>query len=190
MDAADSESASAAFERSGSRRSRLSFLGRIGAQMRFFLYLGHFAFFDGGYRARAHDDEIFAEELDPFVEDSAPPPQFTQQGVGIRSFLPAAIATAEEAWVPSAADRVYAAFDVSQPVGDPQDLRGRDQHIAQLMGGVLFRRTHAVVSGPRGSGKTSLVRVFAQYAEAEGVVVFYAACDRGTVFTEQSRAFH
>jgi hypothetical protein len=90
---------------------------------------------------------------------------------------------------PEAVDRVYTAFDVSQPVGQPDDLRGRDREVRALLSGVLHRRNHGVVSGPRGSGKTSLVRVFGQCADREGVVVLYSACDDGTSFGELMRSY-
>ena len=89
----------------------------------------------------------------------------------------------------SAVDRVYMAFDVSQPVAQPDDLRGRDLEVTALLSGVLHRRNHGIVSGPRGSGKTSLVRVFGQYADREGVVVLYSACDDGTSFGELIRSY-
>lgn len=89
----------------------------------------------------------------------------------------------------SAIDEVYMAFDVSQPVGRPDDLRGRDGEVKALLSGVLHRRNHGIVSGPRGSGKTSLVRVFGQYADREGVVVLYSACDDGTSFGELIRSY-
>lgn len=89
----------------------------------------------------------------------------------------------------SAVDRVYMAFDVAQPVGQPDDLRGRDEEVRALLSGVLHRRNHGIVSGPRGSGKTSLVRVFGQYADREGVVVLYSACDDGTSFGELIRSY-
>jgi hypothetical protein len=89
----------------------------------------------------------------------------------------------------SAVDRVYMAFDVSQPVGQPDDLRGRDDEVRALLSGVLHRRNHGIVSGPRGSGKTSLVRVFGQYADREGVVVLYSACGDGTSFGALIRSY-
>jgi len=89
----------------------------------------------------------------------------------------------------TAIDQVYMAFDVSQPVGQPDDLRGRDREVKALLSGVLHRRNHGIVSGPRGSGKTSLVRVFGQYADREGVVVLYSACDDGTSFGELIRSY-
>jgi hypothetical protein len=92
-------------------------------------------------------------------------------------------------WAPSEADAIYEAFDVSQPVAQPEDLRGREKQLKQLLSGVLHRRNHGVISGPRGSGKTSLARVFGQCADLEGVVVLYAACDDGTSFGELIRDF-
>ena len=89
----------------------------------------------------------------------------------------------------AAVDRVYTAFDVSQPVGQPDDLRGRDHEVTTLLSGVLHRRNHGIVSGPRGSGKTSLVRVFGQFADRDGVVVLYSACDDGTTFGELLRSY-
>jgi hypothetical protein len=170
-------------------RSSQRVMGRIGEHIRFGLYLIYILVFDGGHRARTADDELFGDTIDPFVHDAAPHTSAAQSIAGPRSFLPNAVTAPHRAWAPAAADRIYAAFDASQPVDSPQDLRGRDEHIAQLMTGVLYRRTHALVSGPRGSGKTSLVRVFAQYAGAEGVVVLYAACDRTTTFSELMRDF-
>jgi len=170
-------------------RSSQRVMGRIGEHIRFGLYLIYMLIFDGGHRARRSDDELFGDTIDPFVHDAAPQTSAAQSIAGPRSFLPDAVAAQHRAWAPAAADRIYAAFDASQPVDSPEDLRGRDEHIAQLMTGVLYRRTHGLVSGPRGSGKTSLVRVFAQYAGAEGVVVLYAACDRTTTFSELMREF-
>jgi hypothetical protein len=164
-----------------------SWIERVIGQAKFLLYVIYIALF--GHGDRGYEEEIFPEASDPFVDNSARWQQGAESVAGIRSFLPRALASSAHSWAPSSADRVYAAFDASQPLDDPQDLRGRDEQIAQLMRGVHFRRTHGVVSGPRGSGKTSLVRVFSQFAQAEGVVVFYAACDRNTDFAELMRDF-
>ena len=86
-------------------------------------------------------------------------------------------------------ERVYTAFDVSQPVANADDLRGRDVEVSALLSGVLYRQTHGIVVGPRGSGKTSLVRVFGQYADREGIVVLYSACDDETSFGEMMRSY-
>lgn len=77
---------------------------------------------------------------------------------------------------------IYDAFDSSQPVSEAGGLYGRSDELNQLINGVLFRRNHGVISGPRGSGKTSIVKVFGERAEAEGVVVLYLANDADTAF--------
>lgn len=87
------------------------------------------------------------------------------------------------------ADLVYTAFDTSQPVEQPDDLRGREDQIAKLVGGVLFRRNHGIISGPRGSGKTSIVRSFGQYTDRDGVVVLYSACDKDSSFGDLMREY-
>lgn len=84
---------------------------------------------------------------------------------------------------------IYAAFDVSQPVEEPHDLHGREQEVSALFSGVLRRRNHGIIAGPRGSGKTSLVRVFGQHADSEGAVVLYSACDDGTSFGVMLRSY-
>jgi hypothetical protein len=85
-------------------------------------------------------------------------------------------------WEPSASDLIYRAFDASQPANQPVDLRGRDAELGKLLGGVLFRRNHAIVSGLRGSGKTSLLRVFGHLADQDGVAIIYTSCAHDTEF--------
>ncbi len=89
----------------------------------------------------------------------------------------------------NAADRVYTAFDVSQPVDDPAELHGREAQVAQLVSGVLYRRNHGFIAGLRGSGKTSLVRSFGQSVDREGIVVLYSACDNGTTLGDLMRGY-
>ena len=114
---------------------------------------------DPGQRSARHEPALFNGP------EHAPEPEHrTYQGVAPLLAMPSRME-------PDAVDRVYTAFDVSQPVGQPDDLRGRDREVRALLSGVLHRRNPGVVSGPRGSGKTSLVRVFGQCADREGVVV-------------------
>jgi len=103
--------------------------------------------------------------------------------VGSRSF------DSELSFDLSATDTIYEAFDASQPVAQPKDLCGREEELGRLLSGIIHRRNHGIVSGPRGSGKTSLVRVFGQHADREGIVVLYAACDSDTTFGELMRDF-
>jgi len=85
-------------------------------------------------------------------------------------------------WEPSSGDIIYSAFDASQPANLPVDLRGRDKELRRLLSAVLYRRNHAVVAGLRGSGKTSLLRVFGHLADQEGVVALYTSCAEDTTF--------
>lgn len=73
-------------------------------------------------------------------------------------------------------------FDPSHPARDRHSLSGRNRSVAELLAGILFRNNHAAICGPRGSGKTSLARVFADYADEHGVVVIYQAISDGTGF--------
>jgi hypothetical protein len=77
---------------------------------------------------------------------------------------------------------IYDSFDASQPVQEATGLYGRGEQLGQLISGVLYRKNHGVVSGPRGSGKTSIVKVFGERAESEGVVVLYLANDADSAF--------
>lgn len=86
-------------------------------------------------------------------------------------------------------DRVYRAFDVSQPVAAASDLCGRERQLTELVDGVVHRRNHGFVAGHRGSGKTSLVQVFGQRIDPDGIVVLYGACDDGTSFGEFIRGY-
>jgi type II secretory pathway predicted ATPase ExeA len=71
--------------------------------------------------------------------------------------------------------RVIAAFNASQPVDDRYELLGRMAELNRLVDGVVERRQHAVIFGARGSGKTSLARIFGDLAdEAECVAIYHA----------------
>jgi energy-coupling factor transporter ATP-binding protein EcfA2 len=85
--------------------------------------------------------------------------------------------------------RVYTAFDASQPVAQADDLFGREEQMQHLVNAVLHRRNHGFVAGQRGSGKTSLARVFGQNLDPEGIVVLYGACEGGISFGELMRGY-
>lgn len=75
-------------------------------------------------------------------------------------------------------------FGANHPVENPRDLFGRQRELDELCGSVLDGGMHAVIYGPRGSGKTSLVRVFGDIADDRGVSVIYLSCAGGTGFGE------
>jgi len=68
-------------------------------------------------------------------------------------------------------------FNSTQPVTSSSHLHGRQDQLELLCEGVLDRGNHALIYGARGSGKTSLARVFANMADERGLVVLYSACE-------------
>lgn len=72
---------------------------------------------------------------------------------------------------------VINAFDAAHPVERRSDLLDRDDKLEILFDAVIDRQQHAVIHGPRGSGKTSLVRVFGDYADQQGAIVIYLLCE-------------
>jgi ABC-type glutathione transport system ATPase component len=70
---------------------------------------------------------------------------------------------------------VAKSFNAGQPVASRVELFGRDTKLDALAQAVVDGEHHALIFGARGSGKTSLVRVFADYADRTGFVVLYAA---------------
>ncbi|WP_380784245.1 ATP-binding protein [Sphingomonas sp. R86520] len=85
--------------------------------------------------------------------------------------------------------RIMDAFDSAHPVRQRKNLHGRDDKLEALFDAVLFNRQHAVIHGARGSGKTSLAQVFGDYADQQGAVVIYAACEATTSFAELIRPY-
>jgi hypothetical protein len=72
---------------------------------------------------------------------------------------------------------IMTAFDAAHPVERRGDLLGRNDKLDLLFDAVLEQGHHAIVHGARGSGKTSLVRVFGDYADQQEAVVIYLACE-------------
>ncbi|MEG3166317.1 ATP-binding protein [Sphingomonas sp. PB2P19] len=72
---------------------------------------------------------------------------------------------------------LHAAFNSSRPVDAAAELAGREQEIATLVATVFDEEAHALIHGARGSGKTSLARVFGTQADQRGIVTIYFACD-------------
>ena len=62
--------------------------------------------------------------------------------------------------VTTPAQRQRSAFSANRPVVERDDLYGRREDLARLQARVLDQRGSALIYGPRGYGKTSLVRVF------------------------------
>ncbi|ATY30624.1 ATP-binding protein [Sphingomonas psychrotolerans] len=75
---------------------------------------------------------------------------------------------------------VFAAFNTAVPVSDRHGLAGRKKELARLIDAVVKQRKHALVYGARGSGKTSLARVFGDLADEAGCVALYGSASEGT----------
>jgi hypothetical protein len=74
---------------------------------------------------------------------------------------------------------VFAAFNTAVPVSDRHGLAGRKKELGRLVDAVVKQRKHALIFGARGSGKTSLVRVFGDMADEAGCVALYGSAGAG-----------
>jgi hypothetical protein len=72
---------------------------------------------------------------------------------------------------------VLQAFDASRPISGRSQLFGRQREIEALLFSVFDFHQHAIVYGARGSGKTSVARVFGDFADQCGAVVLYFPCE-------------
>ncbi|TGX50428.1 ATP-binding protein [Sphingomonas gei] len=75
---------------------------------------------------------------------------------------------------------VFTAFNTAVPVSDRHGLAGRKKELARLVDAVVKQRKHALIYGARGSGKTSLARVFGDLADEAGCVALYGSASEGT----------
>ncbi|CAN5334912.1 hypothetical protein BH09PSE3_BH09PSE3_04010 [soil metagenome] len=112
-------------------------------------------------------------------------------GVAAPATIPQVASSMRDAVVPIVSNRsrrarVHQAFDASMPVEDRRGLSGRSAELAQLAEGVLDQNKHGIIFGARGSGKTSLSRVFGDVAdEARCLVLYHSASgdiDFGALF--------
>ncbi len=85
--------------------------------------------------------------------------------------------------------RIATVFDPSHPVETRRDLIGREVELEDLLSAALDLRQHVVLHGARGSGKTSLVRVFGDHADQRGTFVIYMACEPDSSFSEIMRPY-
>jgi exopolysaccharide biosynthesis WecB/TagA/CpsF family protein len=73
-------------------------------------------------------------------------------------------------------------FSANRPVVVRDDLFGRQAELDRLIGWVLDQNGNALIYGPRGYGKTSLVRVLGEIADSRQHVVLYASGSRDISF--------
>ncbi|MGC4252975.1 MAG: ATP-binding protein [Sphingobium sp.] len=86
-------------------------------------------------------------------------------------------------------DSIYAAFNTAMPVTDRHGLTGRNAELERLVEAIVVQRKHAVIFGTRGSGKTSLARVFGDLADEAGCVALYGSANGETDFQTLFRPF-
>lgn len=116
----------------------------------------------------------------------------TRAGARAPAARPALPLSASVGTAPAPRDRradLVAAFNPSHPTRHPRELRGRADALDALAEAMLWQRQHAVVHGARGSGKTSLVRIFADRADRAGTVLIYVSCEAKASFAELVRPF-
>ncbi len=85
--------------------------------------------------------------------------------------------------------RLRHAFAATQPVQDRSQLVGRWRELEALISAISEQRAHALVYGPRGYGKTSLVRTFGELADQAHHVVVYTSCSHTTDFSSLFRPY-
>ncbi|MDP1026689.1 ATP-binding protein [Sphingomonas sp. KR1UV-12] len=85
--------------------------------------------------------------------------------------------------------RVYAGFDANMPVADRTGMAGRTRELQRLEQAVFDQRLHALICGTRGSGKTSLARVFGEIADERGCLVLYDIASGDMAFDALCRGF-
>jgi N-acetylglucosaminyldiphosphoundecaprenol N-acetyl-beta-D-mannosaminyltransferase len=80
-------------------------------------------------------------------------------------------------------------FSANRPVVERDDLFGRARDLDRLLGWVLDQHGNALIYGPRGYGKTSLVRVFGEIADSRQHVVLYGSGARDSDFSSLFRPY-
>ena len=85
--------------------------------------------------------------------------------------------------------RLRHAFAATQPVQDRSQLIGRRRELEALIAAISEQRAHALIFGPRGYGKTSLVRTFGELADQAQYVVVYTSCSHTTDFSSLFRPY-
>jgi hypothetical protein len=89
----------------------------------------------------------------------------------------------------SARRQIFQAFDASMPVENRHGLTGRGKELDRLIDGVIHECKHAMIFGARGSGKTSLARVFGDIADEQRFTVVYNSCGGDLTFSSLFRPY-
>jgi Cdc6-like AAA superfamily ATPase len=83
--------------------------------------------------------------------------------------------------------RLRSTFTPAQPVIDPRMFAGRREILETLIASVEDQRSHVVIYGERGAGKTSLLRMLSRAAMEAKYIVVYFSCGATSDFTETFR---
>ena len=79
-------------------------------------------------------------------------------------------------------------FTPTQPVADRSSFAGRLEVLARLISAIKSQRSHVVLYGERGIGKTSLLHVLTDVARESSYIVSYATCGANANFADLFRA--
>jgi chloramphenicol 3-O-phosphotransferase len=115
----------------------------------------------------------------PFSPPLEEPPQGESQIEAARANGPTSSDEPVTERPPARIDRraILKVFDASRPISGRSQLFGRQREIESLLFSVFDFHQHAIVYGARGSGKTSVARVFGDFADQCGAVVLYFPCE-------------
>ena len=83
--------------------------------------------------------------------------------------------------------RLRNSFMPAQPVADPRMFAGRRDILEVLIRAVEDQRSHVMIFGERGAGKTSLLRMLSRAAGEAKYIVVYFSCGATSDFSETFR---
>lgn len=84
--------------------------------------------------------------------------------------------------------RLRSTFTPAQPVVDPRMFAGRREILENLIRAIEDQRSHVVIYGDRGAGKTSTLRMLSRAAVEAKYIVVYFSCGATSDFNETFRA--
>lgn len=84
---------------------------------------------------------------------------------------------------------LHEVFDTGMPVANRAGLAGRTDELERLLEAVLDHRKHGIIYGARGSGKTSLSRIFGDMADERGCLVLYNLASGDIAFPDLFRPY-
>lgn len=133
-------------------------------------------------------DPVVYADAEPFGLGGPLPAALQEPAAGARVPQPPPLPPrGEPTVVPFGAGR--SEFSANRPVIARNDLYGREPDLDRLLSWVLDQSGNALIYGPRGYGKTSLVRVFGDIADTRAHVVLYASCSRNVDFSALMRLY-